>query len=96
MGSLATFESGVGEMKQTYAILRKVHPAEFPIMVGTALSQRIRRGENPVVVKSIPWEMIDADPCSEWMMGLKPTWTELDPVETPSSRKSRKSSDVQS
>jgi hypothetical protein len=53
-------------MKQTYAILRKAHPAEFPIMVGTALSQRVRRGENPVVVKSIPWDMIDADPCREW------------------------------
>lgn len=53
-------------MKQTYAILRKAHPAEFPIMAGNALSQRIRRGENPVVVKSIPWEMIDADPCRDW------------------------------
>ncbi len=32
----------------------------------------------------------------EWMMGLKPTWTELEPAATPSSRKSPKSSGARS
>jgi hypothetical protein len=53
-------------MKETYAILHKPHPKEFPIMAGDDLSLRVRRNENPVVVKSIPWEMIDADPCRNW------------------------------
>lgn len=53
-------------MKQSYAILRRACPPEFPIMIGDKLDLRVRRGENPVVVKSIPWEMIDADPCREW------------------------------
>jgi hypothetical protein len=35
----------------------------FPIMLGDKLDLRRRRGESLVLVRSIPWRMIDTEPC---------------------------------